>query len=83
MSNLGIRVVHQARVLGSVVTSTLSGWRGTSVVHAATMPAQMLQLYDMEGSPYCRLVREVLTALGLDAEVYPCPRGGRRFREVV
>ncbi|GAB3673377.1 glutathione S-transferase N-terminal domain-containing protein [Salinisphaera aquimarina] len=40
----------------------------------------MLQLYEYEGCPFCRLVREALTELDLDAVIYPCPRGGTRFR---
>lgn len=71
--------LHRADVFGSVLSSTLSAWRGTSVVHAAVQPKQNLKLYDMEGSPNCRSVREALTALGLDLEVYPCPKGGKRF----
>ncbi|OGB28095.1 MAG: glutathione S-transferase [Burkholderiales bacterium RIFCSPLOWO2_12_FULL_61_40] len=73
-------ILHQVSVLGSVATSTLTAWRGTSVVKAASQPPLRLKLYDMEGSPYCRSVREALTALGLDAEIYPCPQGGKRFR---
>jgi hypothetical protein len=69
-----MRVPHHANVL----TSTLTAWRGTRVVTAAVQPARLLQLYGIEGSPYCRSVREVLTALGLDAEIYPCPQGGKR-----
>lgn len=72
--------MHQVNVLRSVVTSTLGAWRGTSVVQASQQPKKRLQLYDMEGCPYCRRVREALTALGLDAEIYPCPRRGKRFR---
>jgi glutathione S-transferase len=75
--------LHQLHVLGSVVTSTLSAWRGTSVIKAARQPPQLLKLYDMEGSPHCRIVREALTALGLDVQIYPCPRGGQRFRPQV
>lgn len=76
-------LLHQANVLSSVLSSTLSAWRGTMVVQAAHAPKKHLKLYDMEGSPYCRLVREALTALGLDAEIYPCPKGGKRFRPEV
>lgn len=74
------KILHQVSVIGSIATSTLSAWRGTSVVTAAKQPPLRLKLYDMEGSPYCRSVREALTALGLDAEIYPCPQGGKRFR---
>lgn len=73
-------LMHQLSVAGSVLTSTLAAWRGTSVVKAASQPAQYLKLYDMEGCPDCRSVREALTALGLDAQIYPCPKGGKRFR---
>jgi glutathione S-transferase len=75
-----IQAMHNMHVLRSTLTSTLTGWRGTSVVHAVMQPPKRLQLYDMEGSPYCRSVREALTALGLDAEIFPCPQGGKRFR---
>ena len=43
----------------------------------------MLQLYDIENCPYCRLVREALTELDLDVEIYPCPKNGRQFRQEV
>lgn len=46
-------------------------------------PEKLLKLYDIEASPYCRLVREVLTELDLDVEIYPCPSGGERYREWV
>ncbi|TDG14136.1 glutathione S-transferase [Seongchinamella unica] len=43
-------------------------------------PAKLLQLYDIENCPYCRLVREALTELDLDALILPCPKNGARFR---
>ena len=70
---------HQVNVMGSVVGSTMTLWRGTSVVHAAKQPIKPIQLYDMEGSPQCRSVRSALTALGLEVEIFPCPLGGERF----
>ncbi len=76
-------VLHQLNALSSTLASTLSLWRGTNVEKMAIRrpaPAQLLQLYDMEGCPFCRAVREVLTALHLDAQIYPCPKGGSRFR---
>lgn len=68
-------------MIGQLVSSSLSLWRGTQVrVLGQNKPVQTLQLYDIEGSPVCRLVREVLTELDLDVLVYPCPKGGQRFR---
>lgn len=68
-------------VSSSVLTSTLGGWAGTvSYRPASKQPAQPVILYDMENCPYCRLVREVLTELDLDAAIRPCPKQGQRFR---
>ena len=46
-------------------------------------PEKPLELYDIEACPYCKKVREALTALDLTAIVYPCPKGGKRFRGTV
>lgn len=74
-------VTHQLNVLGATISSTLGGWRGSkSLVTTPAQPALPLRLYDMEGCPYCRAVREAFTALHLDVEIYPCPKGGTRFR---
>jgi glutathione S-transferase len=54
--------------------------RGIYTRPAAVKPERLLELYDIEACPFCRLVRETLTELDLDAMVYPCPKGGTRFR---
>lgn len=65
----------------SLIASSLRGWRGTAAFSPrAAQPAQPLALYEFEASPYCRLVRETLTELDLDAMIYPCPQNGTRFR---
>ena len=46
-------------------------------------PEQRLVLYEFEGCPFCRKVREALTALDLEAEIRPCPKGGPTFRPEV
>lgn len=67
---------------GSLLASSAALWRGTYSRPAAA-PALPLKLYDMENCPYCRLVREAVTALELEALILPCPKGGRRFRKEV
>ena len=56
---------------------------GLRVERLGARPKKPLELYEFESCPYCRKVREVLTALDLDAVIYPCPKGGTRFRSVV
>ncbi len=68
-------------ISSSTLASTLRGWRGTAAFKPPRQqPAQMLELYDMENCPYCRLVRETLCELDLDVRILPCPKGGQRFR---
>ena len=70
-------------VLNSTLTSTLRFWRGTNARAAAKQPRKHLELYEFEACPFCRLVREALTELDLDAMIYPTPHGGKRFRPKV
>lgn len=64
----------------SLVSTLLRSTNGIQCQPAAVKPRTLLQLYDIENCPYCRLVREALTELDLDAEILPCPKGGQRFR---
>ncbi len=76
-------LARDADVLASSLTSTLRGWTGIVSTPAAIKPEKTLELYEFEGCPYCRLVREALTELDIDVIVYPCPKRGQRFRPKV
>ncbi|EDY86552.1 glutathione S-transferase, N-terminal domain [gamma proteobacterium HTCC5015] len=64
----------------SLLASSASLWRGTFAQTNGSTPVRKLELYDMENCPYCRLVREAITALNLDVLILPCPKGGTRYR---
>ncbi len=70
-------------VATSLFTSTLRAGAGMIAAPSARPPSRTLELFDMEGCPYCRAAREALSTLDLDAMVYPCPKGGERFRPEV
>jgi glutathione S-transferase len=72
--------VRALDVVTSYTASTARLGAGMAVGSLGARPAQPLELYEFEGCPYCRKVREALSILDLDAVVYPCPRGGPRFR---
>ncbi len=55
--------------------------RGAVAVGHRKTPEKPLVLYEAEYCPYCRYVRETLTALDLDALIYPIPKRGQRFKE--
>ncbi len=65
--------------LSGITTATRfwAGWRGTS---ARQRPERPVVLYEFEGCPYCRIAREAVSALQLDAEIRPCPKNGTRYR---
>jgi glutathione S-transferase len=69
-----------ANIASSLLATLVRGTSGIQSSPAPVKPEQLLQLYDIENCPYCRLVREALTELDLDVEIYPCPKGGERFR---
>jgi len=56
---------------------------GAFVGHLGKRPPKVLELYEREGCPFSRKVREALSILDLDAVIHPCPEGGTRFRASV
>ena len=66
-----------------MASAVLEGGRGANGTAFPNQPAKPLKLYEFEGSPFCRRVREVFTTLNLDYEVYPCPKGGTKYRKIV
>src|SRR5262245_10325920 len=65
---------------GSLATTMLRMGAGIVTQPRTSRPASLFELYEFEACPYCRIVREVLTELDLDALIRPCPKGGTRFR---
>jgi glutathione S-transferase len=53
---------------------------GMQVGQLGRRPKKRLELYEFEACPYCRKVREALSALDLEVMVYPCPKDGPRYR---
>lgn len=67
-------------VASSLAVSVARLGSGMAADQVGARPAQPLELYDFEACPFCRKVREALTATDVDARIYPCPQGGRMFR---
>ncbi|SPL72474.1 glutathione S-transferase N-terminal domain-containing protein [Acinetobacter stercoris] len=76
-------VNHSIKVVQALVSGITEGGRGANGTAFPKQPEKALKLYEFEGSPFCRRVREVLTLLNLDYEVYPCPKGGNKYRQIV
>ena len=68
-------------VASSIGTTLIRLGSGAAVGKTGDRPRELLELYEFEGCPFCRKVREALSILDLDARIHPCPKGGPHFRE--
>lgn len=75
-------LLHTLDIAASTLASTLCYWRGTSASKTTQQPEKELILFDREGSPDCRYVREALTELNLNATITPCPVGGKNLQRL-
>lgn len=70
-------------VATSFLASIARAGTGMQVSGVGARPEKTLELYEFEGCPFCRKVREALSILDLDAMIYPCPQGGPRYRPFI
>ena len=69
------------KLVASLGASLVRPKRGFIAIGHRRAPRKMLELFEAEYCPFCRYVREALTALDLDAKVFPVPKKGGRFKE--
>ena len=74
---------HALDLAGSFAVSALRGGLGVLAEPAAQRPPALFELYEYEGCPYCRLVREALTELDLDAMIERRQQPGSPARRFV
>jgi glutathione S-transferase len=67
-------------VTTSMFTTVSRLGAGVQARRPARRPLERLELYEFEGCPFCRKVRDALTELDLEAIIYPCPHGGTVHR---
>lgn len=74
-------MLHFFHIATSAMASLSRALSGVSVGPVGPRPQLPLQLYEFEGCPFCRKVREALSILDLDAVIFPCPKNGPHYRE--
>eukprot|EP00736_Rhodelphis_marinus_P001972 Rmarinus@m.3461 len=70
------RLGHLLDLSTSVASTLIRGFEGVytgRALESAPRPKVLLKLYEYEGCPFCRIVRETLGTLDLDVIIYPCP----------
>jgi hypothetical protein len=75
-------VNHQIKVLQALYLQLLKVVEVLQVQHFQSA-CKSFKLYEFEGSPFCRRVREVITLLNLDVEIYPCPERWNKISSIV
>ncbi|KAK3122418.1 hypothetical protein QOZ80_8BG0669290 [Eleusine coracana subsp. coracana] len=55
----------------------------SSKIDKCPRPEKPIEIYEFEGCPFCRKVREMVSVLDLDVLFYPCPQNGPTFRPKV
>ena len=71
-------MIRALDVATSLAATLARAGTGVQVGNLGPRPERALELYEFEACPYCRKVREALSVLDLDADVYPCPKRGPR-----
>lgn len=74
-------MISRALDVGTSIGATLARvGAGGQTGELGARPERTLELFEFEGCPYCRKVREALSILDLEALIWPCPKNGPRFR---
>lgn len=74
------RATGSLDLAGSFAVTAARFGTGVAARRRTMRPEWLFVLYEFEACPFCRIVREALTELDLDAEIRPCPKEGERFR---
>ena len=82
-NRLGIGMANPLDIMTSVGATLARLGVGMNAQEPSSRPRRPLQLYEFEACPFCRRVREALSELDLSASIYPCPKGGTRYRPQV
>lgn len=64
----------------SYASFSIAGRKFKETTNLGPRPPKPIEIYEFEGCPFCRKVREIVSILDLDVLFYPCPKDGPHFR---
>ncbi|WCJ34306.1 Thioredoxin family protein [Euphorbia peplus] len=59
---------------------SVGGYKVKETSKVGARPEKPIEIYEFEGCPFCRKVREIVAVLDIDVLFYPCPVRGPTFR---
>ncbi len=72
-------VHHQIKVIQAMASMLTEGGRGVNGTAFPKQPEKALKLYEFEGSPFCRRVREVMTLLNWIMRFIHAPKAAQNI----
>ncbi|CAK9860894.1 unnamed protein product [Sphagnum jensenii] len=75
-----IEVYPAAEISDDTYAIPFAGRKFVEKANPGPRPEQPIEIYEFEGCPFCRKVREIVSILDIDALFYPCPKNGPTFR---
>lgn len=76
-------VVRENEISSDQYAFGFAGFKLKETSKLGPRPEKPIEIYEFEGCPFCRKVREIVAYLDLDVLYYPCPRNGPNFRPKV
>ncbi|ONK57145.1 uncharacterized protein A4U43_C10F17070 [Asparagus officinalis] len=82
-SRYSVSVVSGDKIPSNEYAMGFAGLKFKETSRLGPRPKIPIEIYEFEGCPYCRKVREIVSVLDLDVLFYPCPKKGPTFRPKV
>ncbi|GMJ13913.1 hypothetical protein like AT5G03880 [Hibiscus trionum] len=83
VSGYSASIVSENEIPPGQYSLELGGSKVKETSKTGPRPEKPIELYEFEGCPFCRKVREIVAVLDIDVLFYPCPKNGPNFRPKV
>ncbi|XP_047982781.1 uncharacterized protein LOC125223608 isoform X2 [Salvia hispanica] len=83
VSGYSVNLVPASEIPPDQYALGFAGFKLKETSKLGPRPEKPIEIYEFEGCPFCRKVREIVAVLDLDVLYYPCPRNGPNFRPKV
>ncbi|KAK1389653.1 Thioredoxin family protein [Heracleum sosnowskyi] len=80
VSGYSASIVSKDEIPSDQYALGLAGYKVKETSKPGPRPELPIEIYEFEGCPFCRKVREIVAVLDLDVLYYPCPQNGPNFR---
>lgn len=80
VSGYSASFISENEIPSTQYATKIGGFAVKETSKVGPRPEKPIEIYEFEGCPFCRKVREIVAVLDLDVLYYPCPRNGPNFR---